>query len=167
MSFPKEDALISLFTRPYISNCRFQTSLPSLSIASIGVPRWSEMIEYALPFTSLAVGTNPSNTQVVSSVFSELPRLKVSCRSTLPSPRWRKLAARTQFKIHNSLPVPLVSPVPALSILSAFSTLSPVPPVPQFKIPFTLLKVLYRLKKRLSLWCIKENNKVALFYCID
>ena len=72
-------------------------------------------------------------------------------------PRWRKLAAYAQFKIHNSLPVPpiplvpLVPPVPALSILSAFSTLSPVPPVPQFKIPFTLLKVLYRLEKLFSL----------------
>ena len=103
-------------------------------------------------------------------MFSKLSRLKVSCRSTLPSPRWRKLAARTQFKIHNSLPVPLVSLVPALSILSAFSTLppvSPVPPVPQFKIPFTLLKVLYRLEKRLSLWCIKENSRAVLFYFTD
>ncbi|WP_314202236.1 hypothetical protein [Capnocytophaga sputigena] len=49
-----------------MSNCRFQTSLPSLSTASIGVPKWSLMIEYALPFTNFAVGTNPSKTQVVS-----------------------------------------------------------------------------------------------------
>ena len=63
----------------------------------------------------------------------------------------------SQFKIHNSLPVllvSLVSPVPALLILPAFSTLppvSPVPPVPKFKIPFALFRAHYRLKKRLSL----------------
>ena len=77
---------------------------------------------------------------------------------------------------HNSLPVPpvslvllvslvpLVSPVP---ILPAFSTLSPVPPVPQFKIPLALFKALYRLKKRLSLWCIKGNSRAVLLYCVD
>ena len=113
---------------------------------------------------------------------SELSFLKVSCRSTLPSPRWRKLAACAQFKIHNSLPVPLVSPVPpvppvslvspvpALPILPAFSTLSPVPlvppvpPVPQFKIPLALFRAHYRFEKLFSLWCIKENDR--LVFCI-
>ena len=61
-------------------------------------------------------------------------------------------------------PVPLV---PALPILSAFSTLSPVPLVPQFKIPFALFRAHYRLKKRLSLWYIKENSRVVLLYCVD
>ena len=64
-------------------------------------------------------------------------------------------------------PVPPVSPVPlvpALPILSAFSTLSTVPLVPQFKIPFALFRAHYRLKKRLFLWCIKENDR--LVFCI-
>ena len=63
--------------------------------------------------------------------------------------------------------VPLV---PALPILPAFSTLSPVPFVPfvpQFKIPFALFRAHYRLKKRLSLWYIKENSRVVLLYCVD
>ena len=63
--------------------------------------------------------------------------------------------------------VSLVSPVPALPILPAFSTLSPVPLVPQFKIPFALFRAHYRLKKRLSLWYIKENSRVVLLYCVD
>ena len=66
--------------------------------------------------------------------------------------------------------VPLVPPVPALPILPAFSTLSPVPLVPlvpQFKIPFALFRAHYRLKKRLSLWYIKENSRVVLLYCVD
>jgi len=56
--------------------------------------------------------------------------------------------------IQNSLPVllvPLVSPVPALPILPAFSTLSPVPLVPQFIIPLALFRALYRLEKLFSL----------------
>ena len=76
-------------------------------------------------------------------------------------PRRRKLAASAQFKIHNSLPVP---------ILSAFSTLSPVPPVPlvpQFKIPFALFRAHYRLKKLFSLWCIKENRTLIILYFTD
>ena len=97
-------------------------------------------------------------------------------------PRWRKLAACAQFKIHNSLPVPfvpLVSPVPLVPPVSlvplvpalpAFSTLSPVSlvsPVPQFKIPFALFRAHYRLEKRLSLWWKKGNSRANLFYCID
>ena len=67
-------------------------------------------------------------------------------------------------------PVPPVPPVPALPILSAFSILSilsPVSLVPQFKIPFALFRAHYRLKKRLSLWYIKENSRVVLLYCVD
>ncbi|KHE68506.1 hypothetical protein HMPREF9074_09053 [Capnocytophaga sp. oral taxon 329 str. F0087] len=44
--------------------------------------------------------------------------------------------------------------LPAFPTLSAFSFLPPVPPVPlvpQFIIPFTLFRALYRLKKLLSL----------------
>ena len=63
--------------------------------------------------------------------------------------------------------VPLVSPVPALPIHPAFSTLSPVPLVPQFKIPLALFRAHYRLEKLFSLWCIKENSRAILLYCID
>ena len=106
----------------------------------------------------------------------------------LASPRWCKLAACSQFKIQNSLPVPLVppvllvplvSPVPpvpafsALPILPAFSTLPPVSPVPlvplvpQFIIPFALFRAHYRLKKLFSLWWVKRNSGAILLYCID
>ena len=57
-------------------------------------------------------------------------------------------------------PVPLA---PALPILSAFSTLSPVPLVPQFKIPFTLFRAHYRLEKHLSLWWVKKNRAMLFF----
>ena len=126
------------------------------------------MIEYALPFTNFAVGTKPSNTQVVSSMFSKLSRLKVSCRSTLPSPRWRKLAARTQFKILFTSPTQHYCALPP-SLLERGNggEDSTVPPVPQFKIPFALFRAHYRLKKRLSLWYIKENSRVVLLYCVD
>ena len=89
--------------------------------------------------------------------------------------RWRKLAASAQFKIHNSLPVPLVPPIsqsPVRLVLPAFPFLPPVqsfplvPPVvplvplvplvspvlavPQFKIhnlpiPLALFRAHYRL----------------------
>ena len=55
------------------------------------------------------------------------------------TPRWRKLAACAQFRIQNS----------------------------QFKIPLALFRAHYRLKKRLSLWYIKENSRVVLLYCVD
>ena len=34
----------------------------------------------------------------------------------------------------------------------------------QFKIPLALFRALYRLKKRLSLWCIKGNSEAVLLY---
>ena len=37
----------------------------------------------------------------------------------------------------------------------------------QFIIPLALFKALYRLKKRLSLWCIKGNSRAVLLYCVD
>ena len=52
-------------------------------------------------------------------------------------PRWRKLAACAQFKIHN-LPIPLA-----------------------------LFKALYRLEKLFSLWCIKKNSRAILLYFTD
>ncbi|GEM_PF-6508692 len=87
-------------------------------------------------------------------------------------PRRCELAARTQFEIHNSLPV---LPIPLIALVLP---VAPVPfvllvaPVPQFTIhnlpiPFPLFRAHYRLKKRLSLWCIKENSKAILLYCID
>ena len=35
------------------------------------------------------------------------------------------------------------------------------------QIPFALFRVLYRLKKHLSLWWRKENSEAILLYCID
>ena len=62
------------------------------------------------------------------------------------------LIQNSKFKILSPvLLVPLVSPVPALPILPAFSTLSPVPLVPQFIIPLALFRALYRLEKLFSL----------------
>ena len=40
-------------------------------------------------------------------------------------------------------------------------------PNSKFIIPLALFRALYRLKKRLSLWCIKKNSRAILLYCID
>ena len=103
----------------------------------------------------------------ISSIIVIVKILKFSFCFCICTPRWCKLAARTQFKIHNSLPVPfvpLVSPVPAFSTLPP---VSPVPLVPQFKIPLALFRALYRLEKHLSLWWVKRNSGAVLLYFTD
>ena len=119
---------------------------------------------WIIPF--LSVGKFSFNNGAQPDVYF----LDITCIGILLLGFISKSLKKSLNRFYHVPPVSLVPPVPALPILPAFSPVPLVPPVslvPQFKIPFALFRAHYRLKKRLSLWYIKENSRVVLLYCVD